>query len=78
MVERFTQTLLDQLSMLIEYHQHIPFLMMAYRSAIHESNNSLEEIWYYEMIYCWATQKKNNSKDNATGFTLDDGKDSLF
>ena len=44
MVERFNRTLLDQLSKFVDYHQtdwdqHIPYLMMAYRSAVHESTN---------------------------------------
>ena len=44
MVERFNGTLLDQLAKFADYHQtdwdqHIPFLMMAYRSAVHEATN---------------------------------------
>ena len=42
MVERFTRTLENQLAIFVERHQkdlddHVPFLMMSYRSAIHES-----------------------------------------
>ena len=42
MVERFNQTIENQLSKYVEDHQHdwdkyIPFLMMAYRTAVHES-----------------------------------------
>ena len=42
MVERFNRTLEDQLAKFVDYHQrdwdeHIPYLMLAYRSAIHES-----------------------------------------
>lgn len=41
MVERLNQTLEDQLAKFVDYHQkdwdeHIPYLMMAYRSAVHE------------------------------------------
>ena len=44
MVERFNRTLLDQLAKFADYHQtdwdeHIPFLMMAYRLAVHEATN---------------------------------------
>ena len=42
MVERFNRILEDQLARFVDYHQrdwdeHIPYLMLAYRSAIHES-----------------------------------------
>ena len=42
MVERFNRTLEDQLAKFVDYHQrdwdeHIPYLMLAYRSAVHES-----------------------------------------
>ena len=42
MVERFNRTLEDQLVKFVDYHErdwdeHIPYLMLAYRSAIHES-----------------------------------------
>ena len=42
MVERFNRTLEEQLAKFVDYHQrdwdeHIPYLMLAYRSAIHES-----------------------------------------
>ena len=42
MVERFNRTLEAQLSKFADYHQrdwdvHIPFLLMAYRSAVHDT-----------------------------------------
>jgi transposase InsO family protein len=42
MVERFNRTLENQLAIFVEHHQkdwddHIPLLMMSYRSAVHES-----------------------------------------
>ena len=42
MVERFNRTLEDQLATFVDYHQrdgdeHIPYLILAYRSAIQES-----------------------------------------
>ena len=42
MVERFNQTIESQLSNYVEDHQrdwdkHIPFLLMAYRTAVHEA-----------------------------------------
>ena len=42
MVERFNQTIESQLSKYVEDHQrdwdkHIPFLLMAYRTAVHEA-----------------------------------------
>ena len=42
MIERFNRTLEDQLAKFVDYHQrdwdeHIPYLVLAYRSAIHES-----------------------------------------
>ena len=43
MVERFNRTIKDQLAKFVDYHhqrdwdEHIPYLMLAYRSAIHES-----------------------------------------
>lgn len=42
MVERYNRTLVAQLSMFVEIHQrdwdkHIPYLLMAYRTAVHES-----------------------------------------
>ncbi len=42
MVERFNRTLAAQLSKFVDYHQkdwdtHIPFLLMAYRSAVHDT-----------------------------------------
>ncbi len=42
MVERFNRTLEAQLAKFVDYHQrdwdkHIPFLLMAYRSAVHDS-----------------------------------------
>ncbi len=45
MVERMNRTLEAQLSMFVDHHQrdwdqHIPYLMMAYRSDIHESTRS--------------------------------------
>ena len=42
MVERFNRTLENQLAIFVEHHQkdwddHVPLLMMSYRSAVHES-----------------------------------------
>ena len=42
MVERFNRTIEDQLAKFVDYHQrdwdeHLPYLMLAYRSAVHES-----------------------------------------
>ena len=43
MVDRFNRTIEDQLAKFVDYHhqrdwdEHIPYLMLAYRSAIHES-----------------------------------------
>lgn len=70
MVERMNRTLESQLSKFIDEHQqdwdhYVPFLMLALRSATHETTkctpelcSNLGENCGYQLICCWEDRKK--------------------
>ena len=79
MVERFNRTLEEQLAKFVDYHQrdwdeHIPYLMLAYRSAIHESTGCTPAKLYLGETYgCQLTLGQTGGRGLELGSRLHRG-----